>query len=441
MLMRNVTRLDRDPQLQVRWRSAVRRWAERFSEFGAQIRSDLEGRILGSKYKPSHEQVVNVEWAQYYLDNMQPFWGLQWELRSVPDLGANTGKTREQVVQETRQNSYFDKYDDYALDRMVDDWISRGVVQTKEDAEKKRWANYEEELRKWSSRVKSKGRAAWKYLSELSDWSMRGGSFGGGAEPLVVVEPSIEDVSLEGFRVQFVGFPEAGAMTQSYLDSFKAGLAFYRGRAGKVFPWLIRSQLPLVVEWEGRNGSSDAAATYERDHIIVRYFGATSEPRSLAHVLAHEMGHHAWRTYLSSAQQESWETFIKGDYEQLDLRDVLGRMRPGEDLFDFGRRIEEEDPILHLQVETLYHNPTYRGYDIIGMSSIKRHLDAGKDPIVHVPANPITGYAAKSKEEAFCEAFGKVVAYGPRAVPEPVTWMLRHILPNLRVASVKDQTG
>ena len=96
-----------------------------------------------------------------------------------------------------------------------------------------------------------------------------------------------------------------------------------------------------------------------------------------------------------------------------------------------------EDPILHIQLSTLMNDPGYsRVADWLFASGIRKYLDAGGNPIIRVPTNPITGYAGKNSDEAFCEALGNLVGYGPKAVPDAVLKMLRSVLGGgVRVAS------
>jgi hypothetical protein len=65
------------------------------------------------------------------------------------------------------------------------------------------------------------------------------------------------------------------------------------------------------------------------------------------------------------------------------------------------------------------------------------YLDTGGDPVISVHTKPISGYANKNPEEAFCEAIGLLVAFGPRTVDEQVQSWLKEIVPSLRIASAK----
>jgi hypothetical protein len=438
-LMKNTGRINRDEKRLATWRKAMAKWHGRFEEFGAQIRKDLEGRIRVNKGKPGHEQTVNIPWAQRYLDKNRAFWDFAYELRSVPDLDYKAPEPMEDLRKRLIEAPYYRGRPQAEVEREIDEYLEnalyRGHIKTPEAVKEQAWDKWAEETRKWAARTKSKARAAWKWLIELAEWTERGGMYGGGEEAIELVEPTVENITLEGFQMHFIGFPEAGEFWHKYLPTFKAGLKQFRARAGKVFPWMLQHMLPLEIMWAGVSDSGRFAATYERNHITVSIWGATADPKGIAHILAHEMGHHVFQTLLSGAQQKDWTTFIKGDYIDLDLREVLTRMRPGESTSAFSKRIEDEDPILHIQIETTLHHHATSHWDLLNVASIQDHLDAGRQAIIQVPANPITGYANKNPEEAFCEALGKLVAWGPRTLPDPVNWWLKQMLPNLKMAT------
>ena len=56
----------------------------------------------------------------------------------------------------------------------------------------------------------------------------------------------------------------------------------------------------------------------------------------------------------------------------------------------------------------------------------------------NVPVFPITGYAATNPEEAWCDAFGNLMAYGPMAVLEPVRELIYRFFPQIRRNPAED---
>lgn len=64
-----------------------------------------------------------------------------------------------------------------------------------------------------------------------------------------------------------------------------------------------------------------------------------------------------------------------------------------------------------------------------------------KQETVDVPVFPVTGYGATNPEEAFCDAVGLYVAYGPGAVLEPVREILFRLAPQVRRNPAPDSTS
>ena len=64
-----------------------------------------------------------------------------------------------------------------------------------------------------------------------------------------------------------------------------------------------------------------------------------------------------------------------------------------------------------------------------------------KQEALHVPVFPVTGYGATNPEEAFCDALGLYVAYGPGAVLEPVREILFRLAPQVRRNPASDSTS
>ena len=441
MLAKNTDRIGRDPILLGQWRSAIRKWHDRFENFGAQIRDDLKGRIRENKGKPDWERSADIGWAQYYLDKMDPYWNFSYTFRDLPSLDNWQKKieTRDQYVTRTMATPAAKRegWTEESQGEWYDRALEEGWLPSPEGEKRKAWDKWESEAKSWSGRSKRRARAAWKYLNDLVEWTERGGLYGGGEENVVLTEPTVENTTLEGFKTQFVGFPEASEFIQKYLDSLKAGLRFFRQRANRTLPVMVQRMLPLKVIWAGdeRASQGDAAASYHGSYIEMTIWGFSNDPKSITHILAHEMGHHIFKQF-SGQQQKDWKDFIRGDYDDLDLREVMSRMRPNEDTGDFARRIKEEDPILHIQLESLYHHPSSRHWELYSVIDIQEYLDEGGRPVVKVPANPITGYANKNPEEAFCEALGKLVTWGPRTLPGAIVEWLKRMLPNLKVGSL-----
>jgi hypothetical protein len=146
--------------------------------------------------------------------------------------------------------------------------------------------------------------------------------------------------------------------------------------------------------------------------------------------MAHEMGHHLWQTYLSGEAKDFWTTAIRGDYGDLDVEELIRKWPGNTWAFEFTKVMGQEDPILALQVDAVSHDESLvRGKgELQKKEDFERLLNQGIRTL-KVPKTPITGYANKNPEEAFCEAIGLLVSYGPRAVHEKVQGWLSIVLP------------
>jgi hypothetical protein len=176
-------------------------------------------------------------------------------------------------------------------------------------------------------------------------------------------------------------------------------------------------------------GNIDCGGRYEGDHIIS--CPISGPPKNYAHFIAHEMGHHIYRVYLSEADHDFWSAAVGQDYAEADLNDLLAEWREGEWSLDVVERLSQTDPVKALQISGL----TIYGHLGDTRDDVVKYLEE-HGPRVRVPTHPITGYSTKSSEEAFCEAVGMLVGYGPRAVDPMVLGWLKTILPReIRVAA------
>lgn len=287
------------------------------------------------------------------------------------------------------------------------------------------WKDYK---KKWADRVKREGRKAWAVLTEFLKW------LDSKEVTPTVEERPVEQTRIEGFQVQVVGYEDT-EHDQKSMALFKEGLKIYRARATAVAPILLKQQLPLVFRYDCR---LDLGGEYLRDHIdICAPWSAT--PKVVAKTLAHEMGHHLFKQ-LSGDQEKYWTTAIHQDLDDLDLHDVLAVWHNGESMWDLMDRMETHDPVLSLQLQGILHGysqqqlkPKWHTLD-----ELKEFLDGGGESKWVVPKHPITGYATKNSEEAFCETIGNLVAYGPQTIDPLVRSWLDTIMPGqVKAASAR----
>lgn len=286
---------------------------------------------------------------------------------------------------------------------------------------------YKNEARRWEARLRRKAQIFWKELKETIDWYNKFGRKPEGQAPdFPVTVPDRDRVTLEGFSTIIEGYDPSSETDVDALAKVREGLRLYRKRAAQVLPLLLQKQLPIIVDFKA---GLDVGGRYERSHIILNPLGHITDknPNIVAHVLAHEMGHHLFKMLPGDAEK-FWYAAIRSDYGDLDVRDLLARWPASiEWSMDFVDEMATKDPILALQVDVLgYGHQNRTRFD--KREDFQHALDAGETTL-RVPKSPITGYAGKNAEEAFCEAIGRLVGFGPRTVLPIIRHWLDIVLP------------
>ena len=285
---------------------------------------------------------------------------------------------------------------------------------------------YFEDVKKWDKRVRRKAQVFWKALKEAVSIYEKGWYKGPDAPSTLQAEvPVYEKAVIEGFQVEVRGYNHGEEIDREAMPLIREALKRYRKNASSRMPWLLQNQLPMVLEFEA---TLDLAGRYNHDGTITIFASAAidSNPNALAKTMAHEMGHHLWRL-LSKSAQDYWSAAISGDYGDLDIRKLLSGWPSGMWAYEYAEHLADKDPILSLQLDTVW--PGYGGrQEMAERQDFEDRLEAGY-PTLSVPKNPITGYAGRSPEEAFCEAIGMAVTYGSRAVLPQVRKWLNVVIP------------
>lgn len=293
------------------------------------------------------------------------------------------------------------------------------------------FARFEREFPAWKARTQKKAQVFWKAVKDFITWYE-----GLHKKPVEVDIPSEDKTVLEGFQLTMLGFKEGDEHNGKELAVFKEGLRLYRRRASAVAPVLLQKQLPVEVEFKA---TLDKGGEYHSAGYITFYASSALSrgPEWVAHAMAHEMGHHLFKTYLSQDARDFWTQTIKGDFGDLDIKELLEKW-PGDIwAFQFPEKIGDTDPVLALQVDAITHDRAFERLQT--KEDFEKLLSEGQKTL-RVPKHPITGYANKNPEEAFCETIGLLVAYGPRAVHEKVRWWLDTVLPGaVKVAKMEDR--
>ncbi len=286
-------------------------------------------------------------------------------------------------------------------------------------SEAEKFSSFQHEFPAWKARVQKKAQAFWKEMKDMIGYFEDNRN-----QPIDVKLPDIENTTIEGFKLVMRGFDPNDEYNVKELAIIKEGLKLYRQRAAVVAPILLKQQLPVIIEFAS---TLDKGGEYMGDGTIMLFASASLNrgPKWVAHTMAHEMGHHLFKSALSEEARKFWYATIRGDFGDLDLKELLDKWPEGAWAFDMLEKMPN-DPILALQVDAVSHDHSY------GEPQTKEDFQGLYDrgmKTIRVPQHPVTGYGNKNPEEAFCETIGLLVAYGPRAVHERVRWWLDTALP------------
>lgn len=282
---------------------------------------------------------------------------------------------------------------------------------------------------RWKARVDRAARGLWKELDRLS---ARVTSTFGKAPVLRGGHDAHEVLEIEGVKVILA--TKSGTFAVYNGDKtdatvWRAAFKHFRERAERVLPWLWQHRLPVRITSAGIG----AGGNYQQDIIEIAAHTESEGFKSLTHIYAHEMGHHAYRVFIHSGAAAEWSAAIKSDKTQLDLRPVLAKWPANEaTMLGYAESLRHSDPVLSIHLETLAA-ASDKEHAYLGVPAVWGREDLEKiiaDGTTHleVPAHPITWYASKNTEEAFCEALGRLVAYGPRAVHPLIQSLLRRTI-------------
>lgn len=281
---------------------------------------------------------------------------------------------------------------------------------------------------KWKGRLDRAARALWKELDRImarvtstfdKEITLRGG------------HDAAQVIEIEGVKVILAtstGTFAAYDTDEDRAETWRAALRHYHERANRVMPWLWQYRLPLKVTSAGIGDGGN----YQYKFVEIAAHTATEGYQNLTHIYAHEMGHHAFKNLMRGDAEHYWDAAIKSDKTMLDLREVLDNWPTGEQtMLGYAERLRRSDPhrSLHLEMLALASDRanTYLGVPgVFDRDDLLKVLADGTTR-VEVPAHPVTWYGAKNSEETFCEAIGRLVAYGPKAV-HPLVQRLLHVV-------------
>jgi hypothetical protein len=296
------------------------------------------------------------------------------------------------------------------------------------------YSRYLRDVKSFESRSRRYSRETWKLLNDFVEW------YGNqtGKKTFTVHVPETQKFTIAGFDVTFIGLDTIENDRDKHFNSLSDAFKKYRESAGRVLPLLLQKDLPFIVDYKNE-GAFHVGAEYEGTHVTIIGWSMESDVDKIVHVIAHEMAHHIWHTVLSRENRDLWVSVVNGDLGTLDLREVVKKYNPKDGWILNTENIKNSDPVLFTQLEGLQYSlgvprelkNAYQVQDLID------YLDAGREPILNVHTRPISGYANKNTGEAFAEAIGLMVAFGPQVVDERIRSVLKEMLPSLKIASEK----
>ena len=305
-----------------------------------------------------------------------------------------------------------------------DFYISLGVPFWEPDEyhnKESRYRSWATDKTKWLNSVKRKARATWKVINEYFlelkeskevDWK----------------EPHQQ--SIEGFNVILEEEP-------ANYTALKEGLKIAYESLNKVFPKALKRK-PTLIFVRGGLDESGSYERYERKFIInLNVFNKyIKSPKQGARVIVHEIAHDIFQEYLSDNDTRYWFSAIRSDYGTLSLSELIDNWpddMANRSLYWLGEHLIDKDPTLALKIQTL---TMWREIDIRNRQDAKDALKK-ENTEYHIPKSPITWYANKNSEEAFCEAFSMYAVFGKRAVLPVVRMWLNTILPEANIVTGK----
>ena len=290
-----------------------------------------------------------------------------------------------------------------------------------------------EEWKKGALKYKDRAmRAARKLWDALATWGEK--------------HQNLFDVPNRETRTKIAGFdvvlddydPDSEPALERYstraLAEWTEALTRFRGQALKVMPAMVRQVVPfhLIFRIEcSKGGSYSAGSPRTPAYINLFACGNRGNIDEQVHVIAHEMGHHLYRVLLSQAARDDWEATITGSRVELNVEEILAKWPKSEPWAYNMARHTPDDPIFGLRVAALAQRHGYQ------KRSEYEALIAKGITTIDAPETPITGYAEKNAEESFCEAVGRLVAYGTGAVhPRVRHWLDAVVDHELRLGHV-----
>ena len=286
-------------------------------------------------------------------------------------------------------------------------------------------------------RLRELAQRLWRALREAHDAAAHRGA----TLTLTAEEP--RPYRLAGFDVALVGdaqVPGAG----DFVRRFERILRVLRERLDRVMPGAAALFCPIVLVWGAGYDARLMGQYFPASEVIEMYPEGLEGVRDdgVVAAVAHEGGHHLWRRVLDSAARAEWAAFVEQSLVTLDLATLRAAWETAQamvgeplSLLEVAQVLRAHDPRLALQVESLLNLPDAPWRPDVTLAELDAAASRTSPKVLR---DPITAYARKNAQDAFCEALALLVGYGGHTLPGDVRQWLRVVVPALRTERAND---
>lgn len=289
-------------------------------------------------------------------------------------------------------------------------------------------------------RLRELAQRLWRALREAHDAAAHRGA----TLTLTAEEP--RPYRLAGFDVALVGdaqVPGAG----DFVRRFERILRVLRERLDRVMPGAAALFCPIVLVWGAGYDARLMGQYFPASEVIEMYSEGLEGVRDdgVVAAVAHEGGHHLWRRVLDSAARAEWAAFVEQSLVTLDLATLRAAWETAQamvgeplSLLEVAQVLRAHDPRLALQVESLLNLPDAPWRPDVTLAELDAAASRTSPKVLR---DPITAYARKNAQDAFCEALALLIGYGGHTLPGDVRQWLRVVVPALRTERANDHNA
>lgn len=245
---------------------------------------------------------------------------------------------------------------------------------------------------------------------------------------------------LGGIDVEMQNFSATDSNHKASLGAIKHAVHFVVNEIRKMFG--KRSIFPTLRIKFGNPGNTKDYGVYHPKiwetspgrfvdsnviELFMENFQNQEDWRLFVEVIAHEYGHYIWHKVFSAGARRFWAKDFDDDVMEIDTEQLrLSYKESGMSVTEWLKRQREHDPVTYRQLESV------RDWNKVAKMLISDR--PAKKPLM-VRKHPITRYGETNAEEAFCEAYGYYMAYGPRTLLPAVRKRLSIVLPEASIAT------